>query len=151
METEMKELSRGDSKGAEEDTLVIDRSPGSESHASAGSRAAEGDDDGGGSRDEDVESGRSAKEQPVVKRDTVVVRLGEGKLTGPMRYITCYATVFTFVVMTGGIVWLLMISPPYNPVELPGRGSSATTTTSPLTSDTPFSTFMVELDVDEAG
>ncbi|XP_027211176.2 uncharacterized protein [Penaeus vannamei] len=151
METEMKELSRRGSKGAEEDGLEIDRSPGSESPASAGSTAGAGGGNGEGSKDEDVESGRSAKEQPVVKRDTVVVRLGEGKLTGPMRYITCYATVFTFVVMTGGIVWLLMISPPYNPRPLPGRESAAPTASSPLTSETPFSTFMVELDVDEAG
>lgn len=146
----MKDLSRGESKGAETGSPEIAQSPGSDSHASGGSRTECGGD-GEGSKAEDVECGRTAKEQPVVKRDTVVVRLGEGKLTGPMRYITCYATVLTFMVMAGGIVWLLMISPPYNPVSPPGRGSSSTTTTSPFTSDSPFSTFKAELDVDEAG
>lgn len=50
-------------------------------------------------------------------------RLGEGKLTGPMRFITCYASAFTFVVMTAIIVGLLLISPPFNvePEILPGR------------------------------
>lgn len=41
-------------------------------------------------------------------------RLGEGKLTGPMRFITCYASAFTFVIMTAIIVGLLLISPPFN-------------------------------------
>lgn len=55
------------------------------------------------------------KEQPPP------LRLGEGKLTGPMRFITCYASVFTFIVMTAIIVGLLLISPPFNvqPAILP--------------------------------
>ncbi|XP_071535094.1 uncharacterized protein [Panulirus ornatus] len=80
--------------------------------------------------DVEVEAGQSSsgeeEGQGVAKKETVVVRLGEGKLTGPMRFITCYATVFTFVVMTGGIVWLLLISPPFNvaPETLPGRSGA---------------------------
>ncbi|KAK4313498.1 hypothetical protein Pmani_015160 [Petrolisthes manimaculis] len=52
------------------------------------------------------------------------LRLGEGKLTGPMRFITCYASTFTFLIMTVIIVGLLLISPPFN-VEPAVRGGDA--------------------------
>lgn len=57
------------------------------------------------------------------KEDPPPLRLGEGKITGPMRFITCYASVFTFVLMTAIIVGLLLISPPFNvePEILPGQ------------------------------
>lgn len=64
------------------------------------------------------------------------LRLGEGKLTGPMRFVTCYASTFTFVLMTLITVGLLLISPPFN-VEPAVRGDSnssmkETTTVSPM-------------------
>ncbi|KAK8384217.1 hypothetical protein O3P69_009155 [Scylla paramamosain] len=67
------------------------------------------------SRHSSRHSRRGRKEQPPP------LRLGEGKLTGPMRFITCYASAFTFVVMTAIIVGLLLISPPFNvqPAILP--------------------------------
>ena len=87
----------------------------------------------------------------VVKKETVVLRLGEAKLTGPMRFVTCYAAAFTFLVMTGFIVWLLMISPPFNvtpqilaedmEAHLPPhlRASTTTTVLPPSTEQPEFS------------
>ena len=60
------------------------------------------------SRHNSRHSRRERKDQPPP------LRLGEGKITGPMRFITCYASVFTFIVMTAIIVGLLLISPPFN-------------------------------------
>nr|XP_053649014.1 uncharacterized protein LOC128700084 [Cherax quadricarinatus] len=85
---------------------------------------------GRSSSGEDADGGRSVEDEAgegtTAKRETVVLRLGEGKLSGPMRFITCYASVFTFVVMIAFIVWLLIISPPFTvePEMLPGRGDS---------------------------
>ncbi|XP_068200526.1 uncharacterized protein [Palaemon carinicauda] len=82
--------------------------PDLEAGSPTGNPSGEEEEGGGGSEEGEDGEGR------VVKKETVVLRLGEGKLTGPMRFITWYAASFTFLVMAGFITWLLMISPPFN-------------------------------------
>ncbi|XP_064117245.1 uncharacterized protein LOC135222843 [Macrobrachium nipponense] len=92
----------------EMDEIKTERKP---RRSSQDPEAGEPTEDPGG--EEGSEEGEDG-EGKVVKKETVVLRLGEAKLTGPMRFITCYAAGFTFLIMAGFIVWLLMISPPFN-------------------------------------
>ncbi|KAG7167752.1 hypothetical protein Hamer_G010139 [Homarus americanus] len=129
MEAELVELKTTPRMGRDDDLVDV------EAGQSSTGDDAEDRRQSGGSGEEGTE-GEGGEE--VVKKETVVLRLGEGKIEGPMRFITCYASVFTFTVMIGIIMWLLIISPPFTvkPEILPGRSNSSSSSSSTVTRTT---------------